>query len=119
MGDYFCTRTLEPSRIENGISSVRLGILDYKRKNVEKGSDRLYFEIPLEFHLHLGDRIDFYQGRYRSFTSEREPATEGIITHKDYISANIIRKNKELLTICAKDMQLLTQIRKEYENQED
>ena len=115
MSDYLHTRTLEPTSFKDGISSVRLEILNNKRKPIS--GDRLYFEIPLEVHLLSCDKIDFYQGTYRT-GSERKVATEGTITHDDYISANITKKGKEILVIQSRDMRLLTlliQMRRKHE----
>jgi len=97
------TRVLEPSRVENGRSSTRVQVVN--------DGTRLHFELPLEVHLTLDDRIDFYDGTYRSSSREPEPAIEGVITHEYYVSAIVYREDKELFNFDSRDMRILELIR--------
>lgn len=65
------------------------------------------FYILLAIHLKEGDKIEFYQGDWSNPMS-----------HREYISATVFRKGKEILTLKSLDMQMLTLLREAEEKDE-
>ncbi len=84
--------------IIDGITSTSLHIKETGRE--------ARFDIPLMMHLRTGDRIEFYHGSV---------SDAGIISHRDYKRATIVRDEKRLATLDPKDMQLL-ELAKSYRN---
>ena len=108
MGKYLRTILMEPTTVKDGRSSMRVQVLKKGDISIYRGV-RLHFELPLEVYLKTGVTIDFYGGSYR--TSSKHAATEGIITHEDYVSARIYRGDEELFNIDSRDMRILELIR--------
>ena len=113
MADFLTTRVLDNTQPKNNKTRFRVGVKT--RKKSELG-ERYQVELPIEIHLEVGDRIDFYQCTpgYTLTIDRRAPATEGDITPDRFISADFYINKRKILTLTSRDIRLL-QMAREYE----
>ena len=65
------------------------------------------FMLPVKVNLKKGDKLRFYQGHITNIQNH-------FISHDNYLSIDVYRGKTELFTFEARDMRLLSQVRKDY-----
>jgi len=96
MGDYLNAKVRQ-SRIKYNKTTAVLRV---------DGHDSIRFELPVPVDMRKGDNISFYQG---TFTADSLNGDR--VTHSDYITAEVHRRGKQIMTLEARDMRILQELR--------